>query len=319
VGRVNRLTERRVLRRAAQQALTLPALEQISDPPPSHRRTDAGYLPPDWDAQDSMPAPPHADQWDTAGASAPPVPAPGGDYREQPWDGLWNDRPGQRADSSTPATASTADSADAGVKQALSTGHDEADTPSGRPTSRSDDLWHVHPAATGRPPSQDLSSIGGPAPAHFQPLPERGMWTADYRPRPWYRTRRAAAAFAAAAAAIVAVGILVVTHTPSNASEDSTVVAPQATTSQAPPHTTAPTPMSSPAPPLPPAPPPPPPPPPQVAPAPTWRGSAPRQTTPADDQPPQMNVTRPPISVAPKPVTPPVTAAPGQHNGGWHW
>jgi hypothetical protein len=326
VGRVNRLTERRVLRRAAQQALTLPALEQISDPPPSHRRTDADYIPPrDWDAHDSVPAPPQEDQWDTAGASAPPAPVPGGDYREQPWDYVWDDRPGQPAHFPTPATASTIDSADAGVQQALSAGYDEADAPSGWLASGGDDLWDVHPtAATGRQHNQDLPPIGGPAPVYFQPLPQR-IWTADYRPRPWYRTRRAAAAFAGTAAAIIAVGILVVTHTPSKASEDSTGVAPQATTSPAAPHTTAPTPMSSPAPPPPPpppAPPPPPPPPaaapPQVAPAPTWRGSTPRQTTQAD-QPPQTNVTGPQISFAPKPVTPPVTAGPGQHSGGFHW
>jgi hypothetical protein len=138
VGRVNRLTDRRVLRRAAQQALTLPALEQISDAAPSHRRTDPGYTPRDWDAQDSVPAPPHEDQWDTAGASAPPAPVlADGDYREQPWDYVWDDRPGQPADSSTPATASFIDSADAGVQQALSAGHDEADDPSGWPASRS--------------------------------------------------------------------------------------------------------------------------------------------------------------------------------------
>jgi hypothetical protein len=274
-------------------------------------------MPRDWDAQDSVPAPPREDQWDTVGASAPPAPVlADGDYREQPWDYVWDDRRGQPADSSAPAAASIIGSADAGVQQALSTGHDEAGAPSGWPASRSDDLWDVHPtAATGRPRNRDLSPIGGTAPAHFQPLPERSIWTADYRPRPWYRTGRAVAAFAGAAAALVAAAVLVVTHTPSNAGEDSTVVAPQATTSPATPHTTAPTPMSSPAPPLPP---PPPPAPPQVAPAPTWRDSAPRQSAPAADQPPRINVTRAPISVAPKPVTPPVTATPG-HNGGWHW
>lgn len=323
MGRHNRLTERRVLRRAAQQALTLPALEPISDPPPSHRRTDADYLPlRDWDAHDRVPAPPQEDQWDTAGASAPPAPVlADGEYRGQPWDYVWDDRRGQPADSPTAAAASTIDSANPVVQQALSTWHDEADAPCGWPISRSDDLWDVRPtAATGRPHNQDLPPIGGPAPVYFEPLPQR-IWTADYRHRPWYRTRRAAAAFAGTAAAIIAVGILVVTHTSSNASEDSTGVAPQATTSQAAPHTTAPTPMSSPAPPPPPSPPPPPPPPaapPQVAPAPTWRDSAPRQTTQAD-QPRQTNVTGPQISFAPKPVTPPVTAGPGQHSGGFHW
>ena len=259
----------------------------------------------------------------TIGASAPSAPVLAeGDYREQPWDYVWDERPGQPADSPTPATASTIDGADAVVQQALSTRHDEADASSGWPTSGNDDRWDVGAtAATARPHNQDLPPIGAPISAYFQPLPQR-IWTADYRPRPWYRTKRAAAAFAATPAAIIAVGILVVTHTSSNASGDSIGVAPQATTSLAAPHTTPPTPMSSPAPPPPPppAPPPPPPPaPPQVAPAPTWRGSGPRQTAPAADQPPQINVTRAPISVAPKPVTPPVTAAPGQHNGGFHW
>ena len=146
-------------------------------------------------------------------------------------------------------------------------------------------------------------------------------WSGDYRLRPWYRTRRAAAAFAGAAAAIVAVGILLAAHTPSDRHQQPTIVAPQVSTTQPTPHTTAQTSMSTPPPP-PAAPPPPPPPapPPQDAPAPTWRNSVPRQTTPSDDEPPRINVSRPPISVAPKPVTPPVTAAPGQNRrGGWGW
>ena len=220
------------------------------DPPPSHRRTDADCVPPDWDAHDN--APPHQDQWVTVGAGAPPVRLlADGDYRAQPWDYGWDDRSGQPPDSS-----SIIDSADAGVAQALSAGHDEADAPYGWPTSGNDDLWDEHPAATTGPPrNQDLPAIGGPA--HFPPLPQR-IWTADDRPLPWYRTRRAVAAQVGAAAASIAVGIFVVTHTPSNASGDSTGVAPQATTSQPAPHPTAPTLMSSPAPPPPPPAPPPP-------------------------------------------------------------
>jgi hypothetical protein len=129
--------------------------------------------------------------------------------RAQSWDGSWDVRPGQPADCAAPAI----DSTNGGVPQALSTKHDEADTHSGWPTSGSHDGWDVRPAAATGPHSQDLSPIGGRVQAHFQPLPDRSMWTADYRHRRWYRTRRAVAGFAAAAAAIVAAGILAVTYT----------------------------------------------------------------------------------------------------------
>ena len=68
MGRVRRLAERRVLRRVADQGLTLPALEVPTDPPAAPRTTThAGYVPPDRDAHEPGDGARYDDQWATGG------------------------------------------------------------------------------------------------------------------------------------------------------------------------------------------------------------------------------------------------------------
>ena len=65
--------------------------------------------------------------------------------------------------------------------------------------------------------------------------PNISMWTADYRARPWYRTKHAVTALAAAAvAATVVWGVLLVLRSPGTGTDESTTAAPKASTTAQP-------------------------------------------------------------------------------------
>ena len=146
-------------------------------------------------------------------------------------------------------------------------------------------------------------------------------------PRPWYRTKRATIALIAAASAAVAVPVvmLVLRSSPATGPEESTSVAPQASTSAQPaPSSIQPTPTNVP-PPLPPPPPPPPPPPTgdtgsaDTQPYPWTRPAAPSPTQKPDIGVTRTPATRAPISVAPQPRQPPEnnSATPGDGRKRW--
>jgi hypothetical protein len=146
-------------------------------------------------------------------------------------------------------------------------------------------------------------------------------------PRPWYRTKQATIALIAAASAAVAVPVvmLVVRSSPATGPEESTPVAPQASTSAQPaPSSVQPTPTNAP-PPLPPPPPPPPPPPTEdtgsadTQPYPWTRPAAPPPTEKPDIGVKRTPATRAPISVAPQPRQPPEdnSATPGDGRKRW--
>jgi len=228
VGRVNRLTERRVLRRAADQALALPALDRLAEPPPPHRSTTPGYAPSDWDVHTRTAGARRADDWDTG--DSPAASPPPGDYTEQPSTGFWDDRPGSPVNHYTTASTITAYSPTPGVRQSFPVEDRESDSAYGRQAAGDDYAEETRSpaaaAATARPHHQDLSPIS-PVQRPGLLLTQGTAWSGDYRLRPWYRTRRAAAAFAGVAAAIVAVGILLAAHTPSDRHQQPTIVAPQ--------------------------------------------------------------------------------------------
>ena len=160
--------------------------------------------------------------------------------------------------------------------------------------------------------------------------------TLTFRPprAPWYRTRRAMIALVAVAFAAVALPVLtlVLRDSPAAGPEESTSLAPQASTTPQPtPSSAEPTPVNAP-PPLPPPPPPPPTAPTEdtgstdTEPVPWTRPAAPEPTHKPDIGVTRTPVTRAPISVAPpQPRQSPQgnSATPGDgrdrgfHCGGW--
>ena len=253
MGRVSRLMERRVLRRAADEALLTPAfVRSIDIPPGTAPRVDTASHVDDADPGRSLP---DADAGETTRC----------DHR-----------------------------ADRGDR----TARPPAQRPRRRRTRR-------HTGSRTRP-GFPATAIGSWEPALIEPRRVRVG-------PPWYRTKPVAALAAIAAAAIVASAVLLV----SRGSEQTTTVAPEASTTAAPhPSSSQPAPSSVPpaasnAPAAPPPPPPAPAPTPPASPSPVVRNDD--SWTPSPPSPskkPEIGVTRAPSFSA----TPPPPPAPGKNS-----
>ncbi|WP_164478609.1 hypothetical protein [Mycolicibacterium stellerae] len=295
MGRVNRLSERRALRRAADQAL----LTTLGNP----THSDAGGRP-DQDFKYNRAAEPvettaphdHEPTTDPIPVIGDPAPDDHGRLDEQGW-----------PDEDAPQAESTAipsvpidvydlvpDSPDAPRWE------DAVEVAAAEPavTEAVDDYAWDTPAEAPAP---------GPAPVR-PPLRARPVAEGAYvQPaldfaatvsRPWYRTKPAAVVLSAAIiAALVCAGWLVF-RSPDTTAEESTEAptsAPSASSTAA--STTASRPRPIPAPP----PPPPPPPPPEPTYSAPQRQYSPRYSEPTPAQKPRIDVTRAPMSVAPVP------------------
>ena len=308
MGRVNRLLERRALRRAADQALltTLgnatpsqaggrpdqdfkynraePAAtaapydhEPTTDPIPV---VEAGHLgPADYGWPDDLAA--------VESVEVPPAPADVYDLvADQPDETRWDDG-GEIA----------------ATEQAVTEPPDDYrwDPPEEVPPP---------PPAPVRPPLRAHPVADG---AYVQPALDFAVTESA----PWYRTKPAAAALVAAIIAAVVCGGWLAFRSPSTTAEQST----EAPTSAPPaPSKAAPTASSAPQPSPAPPPPPPPPPPPSAEPtysAPQRQYWEPRYSAPTPAQKPRVDVTRAPMSVAPvpKPVPGSDSAIPGNSPG----
>lgn len=280
MGRVNRLMERRVLRRAADQALltSLTQRPQTADQPGG---------PPDRDFEYKS-----ADPVDTREA-----------YDHEP-----TTDPIPVVDVDDLAPAQSDDYARNHHDESQPEAVDVYDVMPGEP----DD---VESAEIPPAPIEPLPLRARPLPEAAVVRPHLDF--AMPAQPPWYRTKpQAAAALAAVVVVAVLCGGWLVLRSPSTTAEQSTVDAP---TSVPPAPTTAPpTAVSAPIPPPAPPPPPPPPPPPQAD-APVYSGpqrqySEPRRSSPpSQEQKPRTDVTRAPISVAPvpRPVQGSNSGAPG--------
>lgn len=285
MGRVNRLMERRALRRAADQAL----LTSLGNAAPSR----AGGAP-DQDFEYT--------RSERTGTAAPrdhdpatePIPAVQQAVPDQlddyGWDngevaaeavGVYDPVPERHGDPEWHDAGETAV-----TEQAV--------------TGLADDyVWdardEVPPLASAPPPPlRARPLVEG---AYLQPALDFGR--ADYRNQPWYRTKPAAAVLLVAVIAAVLGGGWLVFRSTSATAEQSTEApasAPPAPTKAQPTAVNAPRPS--------PAPPPPPPPPPPSA-EPTYsapqRQYSPRYSEPTPAEKPRVDVTRAPMSVAPVP------------------
>ncbi len=148
-------------------------------------------------------------------------------------------------------------------------------------------------------------------PLRARPLAARGIAESIvatpmpvHKPQPWYRTKQAATVLAAAVIVAVVCGGWLVLRGPTTTAERSTTEAPTSVSPS--PSKIQPTAVSAPQPP--PAPPPPPPPPPPAA-APTYSApqrqySEPWRSAPTQAQKPEVGITRTPATRAPISVAP---------------
>ena len=319
MGRVNRLMERRALRRAADQAL----LTSLGNAAPSR----AGGAPDqDFEYTRSEPTesaafrdhepttepipivaqavPDRLDDhaWDNGAVAADPfgVPAPefdAGELPPEPADvyDLVPERPGAPEWDDAGEMAAT--------EQAVTGPPDDYGW------DARDDL--PPKASSPAPPLRARPLVEA---AYVQPALDFAR--ADYRDEAWYRTKPAAAVLVAAVIAAVLCGGWLVFRSPNTNAEQSN----EAPTSAPPaPSKAAPTAVSAPKPP--PAPPPPPPPPPPPSAEPTYsapqRQYSPRYSEPTTAEKPRVDVTRAPMSVAPvpKPVPGSDSSIPGNAPG----
>ncbi len=301
MGRVNRLMERRALRRAADQAL-LTALTSHSDA-----------------AEQPGGAPDQDFEYRSADPITEPIPvADVGDLApEQPADYAWDDQDDALpdADDELPAETVAVASAPVDVYDLV------PDQPKDAPTE--DDPVSSEWVEARDPLPEPLDDYRWddndpvpPDPVEVRPLRARPLAETAVVPpaldftmsddRPWYRMKPVAATLVAAVVVAVLCGGWLVLRSPSTTAGQSTNEAPS---TGAPPAPTKaqPTAVSAPQPPPPPAPPPPPPlpPPPQtdepVYSAPQRQYSEPRRSAPPPAEKPRTDVTRAPISVAPDP------------------
>ncbi len=277
MGRVNRLMERRALRRAADQAL-LTSLGNATPGQPGG--------PPDQDFHYTR-----SDQLDSgASADHEPItePIPVAAVQDLAPDEPDSDN---RTDES-PAQLAAVGSAPVDIYDLVPDrpGDQERDDASRIPLAEPSPAPVPDPPLRARPLAGELAH-----PAADVPLPD--FW----RTTPWYRTKSALAVLAAAVVLAVMTGGWLVLRSPTTTAEQSAVQAP--TSAPPAPSSVQPTAESAPQPPPPPEPPPPPPPPtaePTYS-APQRQYSEPRRSTPTPAQKPQTEVTRAPISVAPVP------------------
>lgn len=309
MGRVNRLMERRALRRAADQALltslTNPASSQAGGAP------DQDFKYTDRDSEPDL----------------PPVETPDAAI-EPAFDSDFEpalDSPFDHEPVTSPIPVVHVE--EALLPQSVPPWEREAPTVAAvEAPAEAADLYDVVP---NRPADADPhSTIAAPAeveqwaPAPNRPLrarplaetayarPELDFAAAKYRDQQWYRTKPAAVVLAAAVIAAVLGGGWLVLRSPGTTTEQSST---EASTSAPPaPSKAVPTAVSAPKP-KPAAPPPPPPRPPPPPPEPTYsapqRQYQPRYTEPTPVQKPRIDVTRAPMSVAPVPKP-----VPGSHS-----
>ena len=316
MGRVNRLMERRALRRAADQALLTSMAQRLDGAAPGGAPDQdfeyTGSNPYDTDASHdhepvTEPIPLTEVQNHSPTESVEVGPAPVDLYDlvpHQPEEPQWDDV-GEVAteDDSFPSEIFSA------------------------PDQLPDDFgWDDHdevpppPVATrplrARPLAEAATLVH---PAVDTPMPQ-------YRPQPWYRIKPVATVLIAAVVVAVLCGGWLALRSPTTTAEQSSIEAP--TSAASPPNKALPTAVSAPQPP--PAPPPPPLPPtadPLYS-APQQQYSEPRYSAPpSQDEKPKVDVTRAPISVEPVPRpfagsdsnTPGDAAKSGGHRGCFGW
>lgn len=318
--------ERRVLRRAAEEALITSMRQRTDDVPPAQLgATDQGFEY-DWGDPDDTGAT-YDHEPDTE-----PIPVVDDLVPDQADDYAWDDHDEARADTDSIEVPSEPVDLYALVPDQLDDHEwqdDGGEVPAdgdGVPSDgieapdslqESDDYrWEDH---------NDLP----PDPVEVRPLRARplaaggiadsivGMQMPEYRPQTWLRTKQAVTGLAAAAAVVAVVcGAWLVLRSPSTTADQSTTELPTAEPAPAgaPPAPNSVEPRVS-APLLPPAPPPPPPPPPPTAepvnsgPQPQY--SEPRRTAPTQAEKPEIGVTRTPAIRAPMSVAPVPRPVPG--------
>ena len=269
MGRVNRLMERRALRRAADQAL----LTSLGSATPGR-----GGGAPDQDFEYTRSAPVEVSAPRDHEPVTEPIPVVG--VQDLSFD--WSD---------VDAPAEPAGGYDFGADHA-----DESDAAEITAEAANTHGWD----------ERDGSPPPGP-PLRARPIPEAGYLPptldfamAAYRGQPWYRTKPAAGVLVAAGVVALASGGWLLLRSPAAAVEQSSTEAP---TSAAPvPSKASPTAVSAAKPPPAPLPPPAPPPPPaERTYSPPQRQYSPRYSDPTPAQKPRIDVTRAPMSVAPVP------------------
>ncbi len=303
MGRVNRLLERRALRRAADQAL-LTALGTSADPaggPP-----DQGFTYSDAERGRSLPVEGPTRAYDHDPDTSPiPVLHVGGSalpHSTPPWE---QQRPVDDPAESADVNDLVSD------RSGRPASHDDVDAPGlsalpiaepGRP-----DWWDERADDAAAPPV----AVSSPA-ARARPFaetayvrPELDFAVANFRDARWYRTKSGAAVLAAALVVAVVLGGWLVVRSPSTTAEESPTTPPPSASPA--PRPAAPTaasaaePKAKPPPPPPLPPPPPPPPPAGSTYSPPQRQYQPRYSEPTPAQKPRVDVTRAPMSVAPVP------------------
>jgi hypothetical protein len=307
MGRVNRLLERRALRRAADLAL----LTTLGNSTPSqaggrpdqdfkYNRVEPADTPASYDHE------PTTDPIPVVGLGtthAEPAEAEAGEVAADDYG--WSEELAAVFDGVDVAPA-PADVYDLVPSQPADPERDDAREVAAteQAVPEPDDWWDAHedvplPApAPARPPlrARPVADVG-----YVQPA----LDFAATGSAPWYRTKPAAAVLVAAIIAAVVCGGWLVLRSPSTTAEQPTEAAP--TSAPPAPSTAAPTAMSAPAPPPappPPLPPPPPPPPAEPAYSAPQRQYSPRYSDPTPAQKPRVDVTRAPMSVAPGPTKP---------------
>ena len=279
MGRVNRLLERRVLRRAADQAL-LTALTQRPDGAAQGQPGGA----PDRDFEYTRFTPTGAgESYDREPVTAPiPVAEIQRAASEQPIDAL-------------PEPVDVYD---------LVPDQPEAlvvEAPEPLPEEPDDFGWDDHVELPPNPVearplrARPLAAATLVHPAAEMPMPQ-------YRPQPWYRTKQAVTVLAAAVTVAVVSGGWLLLGGPSTAVEKSHTEAP--TSAPPTPSSVAPTAVNAAPPPAPPPPPPPPPTAEQVYSGPQRQYSEPWRSMPTEQEKPEVGVTRTPATRAPMSVAP---------------
>ena len=288
MGRVNRLTERRALRRAADQAL----LTSLGSPTSSQAGgpADQDFTYSDFEREQPPPsAPPPAyddrENHDPVTAPIPVIDVPESVLPQSvpPWEDRAHDDP---ADLYDVVPQQVAEPEWTGAAHSP-----RAPTVVSAPTPERDDVV-VPVAAPSRPrPIAESAYV----------RPELDFAAAEYREQRWYRTKPAAVVVAVAVIAAVMCGGWFVLRSPGTAAEQSSTEAP--TSAPPAPSKAAPTAVSAPNPRPKPAPPPPPPPPPPAEPtySAPQRQYQPRYSEPTQAEKPRVDVTRAPMSVAPVP------------------
>ncbi len=303
MGRVNRLMERRALRRAADLALLTSMQRHDAAGPPG------GAPDQDFDYKWSGPVD-TAESYDHEPVTAP-IPVA--------------DVPDLGPTDSVEVAPAPVDLYDLVPHQLVPHQPEGPRWDDGGEVATEDDSFPSDIFSAPDPLPEQPDEFGWAEPVLVHPATDMAM--PQYRPQPWYRTKPVASVLVAAVLVAVVCSGWLVMRTPTTTAEQSNIEAP----TSAPPSPTKAQPTAVSAPQLPPAPPPPPPPPPTAEPVyspPQRQYSEPRYSAPpSQDEKPRVDVTRAPISVAPvpRPVagsdsnTPGDAPKSGGHRGCFGW